>query len=208
MRQSGPARFGMGPTLFEVRLWARLRREQRESFWSLWTFYEKDLLRLCRRRLRHCNADAEDVLREAMIKAYGKLPAHIHNIRNPRGWLFTLTKNTCIDYLRKRVREEIFLEQAVRAANDRPVSVLRDEADRRLLDLELNQEIRRALRSLPGALRETARYRFLRELEYIDIARRLGITQACARKRIQKAREILRAELRSYQAEATAQKHS
>lgn len=194
----GLGRFAPEPTLQEHQLWSRLRADQGETFWSFWNYYEKDLLRLCRRRLRSFSSDAEDVLAEAMLKARDKLPRHIERIRNLRSWLFTLTKNTCIDHLRKRNREEIFFGEPVFLETGAAVPVLRDDSSLRLLAGELSEAIERALHGLPPLLRDTALYRFVREMDYEDIARRLKITPACARKRVQKAREHLRRSLRPF----------
>lgn len=194
----GLGRFAPPPTMQESRLWARLRIDQDEPFWSFWNFYEQDLLRLCHRRLRSYSSDAEDVLSESMLKARLKLPRHIDRIRNPRSWLFTLTKNTCIDHLRKKSREEVFYGESVLLESGRSVPFFRDDSFVRLLAGELSEAIHRALSDLPPLLRETACCRFLREQEYGEIAEKLEITPACARKRVQKAREILRRSLHGY----------
>lgn len=182
----------------ENHLWASLRRDQSGSFWSFWNYYEQDLLRLCRSRLRSYSGDAEDVLSEAMLKAHIKIPRYIDQIRNPRSWLFTLTRNTCIDHLRKRKREAIYVGEPVLLDSYQSVPVMRDDLERRLLGSEMLKDIERAFDALPLTLRDTARYRFLKELEYEEIALKLRISPSCARKRIQKAREILCRALRSY----------
>ena len=49
--------------------------------------------------------DGEDVLQDALIKAVEARPA-AGAIRNPEGWLFRITHNTALDFLRRRVRQE------------------------------------------------------------------------------------------------------
>ncbi|MEP7288668.1 MAG: RNA polymerase sigma factor [Chloroflexota bacterium] len=44
--------------------------------------------------------DGEDVVQEALVKAYASLPALAHNT-NLRGWLFRITHNKAIDHLRR-----------------------------------------------------------------------------------------------------------
>ena len=49
--------------------------------------------------------DGEDVLQDALIKAVEARPA-AGAIRNPEGWLFRITHNTALDFLRRRSRQE------------------------------------------------------------------------------------------------------
>src|SRR5215216_5255925 len=44
--------------------------------------------------------DGEDVVQEALVKAYAALPLLAHNT-NLRGWLFRITHNKAIDHLRR-----------------------------------------------------------------------------------------------------------
>src|SRR5262244_2223438 len=47
--------------------------------------------------------DGEDVLQDALIKAVEARPA-AGVIQNPEGWLFRITHNTALDFLRRRSR--------------------------------------------------------------------------------------------------------
>src|SRR5689334_21397202 len=51
-------------------------------------------------RMTGSNIDGEDVVQEALVKAYLSLPALTHNL-NLRGWLFRITHNKAIDHLRR-----------------------------------------------------------------------------------------------------------
>src|SRR5580692_7247741 len=65
--------------------------------------------------------DGEDVLQDALIKAVEARPAG-GAIQNPEGWLFRITHNTALDFLRRRVRQE-----ALRSAEE--VEMMADPAD-------------------------------------------------------------------------------
>jgi RNA polymerase sigma-70 factor (ECF subfamily) len=49
--------------------------------------------------------DGEDVLQEALAKAFEALPS-AGPIANPEGWLFRIAHNTALDFLRRRAREK------------------------------------------------------------------------------------------------------
>jgi RNA polymerase sigma-70 factor, ECF subfamily len=65
--------------------------------------------------------DGEDVLQDALIKAVEARPA-AGAIQNPEGWLFRITHNTALDFLRRRSRQE-----ALRSAEE--VEMMADPAD-------------------------------------------------------------------------------
>jgi RNA polymerase sigma-70 factor (ECF subfamily) len=47
--------------------------------------------------------DGEDIVQDALIKAFTALP-NVGVIGNPEGWLFRIAHNTALDFLRRRVR--------------------------------------------------------------------------------------------------------
>jgi RNA polymerase sigma-70 factor (ECF subfamily) len=65
--------------------------------------------------------DGEDVLQDALVKAFEARPA-AGAIQNPEGWLFRIAHNTALDFLRRRSRQE-----ALRSAEE--VEMIADEWD-------------------------------------------------------------------------------
>jgi RNA polymerase sigma-70 factor (ECF subfamily) len=69
--------------------------------------------------------DGEDVVQETLIKANGSYDAQ--SIQNVEGWLFRIAHNACMDFLRRRTREQaVFADEDVEALADPGA-----EADRR-----------------------------------------------------------------------------
>src|SRR4051812_47600927 len=66
--------------------------------------------------------DGEDVVQEALVKAYSSLPHLAHNT-NLRGWLFRITHNKAIDQLRRDSDEpmELLDEYFMPEETDRPL---------------------------------------------------------------------------------------
>jgi len=66
--------------------------------------------------------DGEDVVQEALVKAYASLPLLTHNT-NIRGWLFRITHNKAIDHFRRYGDEplELLDEYPMTEASDSPL---------------------------------------------------------------------------------------
>src|SRR3954468_16908203 len=66
--------------------------------------------------------DGEDVVQEALVKAYASLPLLTHNT-NIRGWLFRITHNKAIDHFRRYGDEplELLDEYPMTEATDSPL---------------------------------------------------------------------------------------
>jgi len=66
--------------------------------------------------------DGEDVVQEALVKAYASLPLLAHNT-NLRGWLFRITHNKAIDHFRRYGNESLELldEYPMAEATDAPL---------------------------------------------------------------------------------------
>lgn len=56
--------------------------------------------------------DGEDVLQEALAKAFEALP-DAGPIANPEGWLFRIAHNAALDFLRRRAREKAFSDEGL-----------------------------------------------------------------------------------------------
>jgi RNA polymerase sigma-70 factor (ECF subfamily) len=54
-------------------------------------------------RMTGSAVDGEDIVQDALIKAFTALP-NVGVIDNPEGWLFRIAHNTALDFLRRRVR--------------------------------------------------------------------------------------------------------
>jgi len=89
-----------------------------------------ELHRYCARMIGSV-VDAEDVVQEALTKAYASLPQT--TVANMRGWLFRIAHNKAIDHLRRasQQRLEHLDEQALQAEPDPPLE------ERELVELAL-----------------------------------------------------------------------
>ncbi len=153
---------------------------------------------VCLRKLGD-EADAEDALASISVTVFEKLPGTYDRILNLRAWLVQVAINHCVDVQRRRRRySRLFLEEQ---ACDEEVNSLSSDTltpEEQLLEHELWQVARMLIKSLPPLLQEAADQHILKHLPYPQVADNLGVSQANVRKRIQKARDLLRQQLYAY----------
>ncbi len=169
-------------------------------FWEQWTEYQDQLYRCCLKLMNSNPTDAEDALSQAMLKAWEKIQKYAGKIANFKAWLYKLTRNLCIDLIRKRYRGAVGVddiewvgdsgEMGVASAVELPEQVLEKD--------EKSSEIRRAIADLPETLRETFILHFYQELTHTEIAARQGISYDNVSRRIYLAKKQLKEKLSSY----------
>jgi RNA polymerase sigma factor (sigma-70 family) len=137
------------------------------------------------------DADAEDVLQDAAIRALRFLPS----LRNDdaRAWLLTIVRNTWYGRLAKQVeaRRVITYEEAM---DERRDDSLGPEA--LVLQRQTVEQVQNAMESLPADFREVIVLRELEGLSYKDIAAIVGVPIGTVMSRLSRARERLLAVLK------------
>ena len=133
--------------------------------------------------------DAEDVLQEAMLRAYRyHTPDGIDNVR---AWLLKIVRNTFYT-LRKQAATSLLDEF------DETVHGVEDEAftpeSRLLLDVD-TQQVRHAVEQLPLEFREVLVLREFQECSYKDIVEITGLKMGTVMSRLARARERLARQL-------------
>src|SRR5262245_50192727 len=94
----------------------------REEFEELVKDIRPELHRYCARMIGSV-VDGEDVVQDALAKAYYALPT-LTSIANLRGWLFRIAHNTAIDYLRRSNQQhsEYLDDHPLAAEPDEPLA--------------------------------------------------------------------------------------
>jgi RNA polymerase sigma factor (sigma-70 family) len=142
--------------------------------------------------------EAEDLVQEAFIKAFGALASYRFEYRFST-WLYKIAANSAIDYLRKRRIDAMSL--------DRPVATADGEIQVELADWTYNPEetlykhrqsisIAAAIDALPEKYREVIVMRHSQDLSYQEIARQLDVPVGTVKARIFRARELLKKQLK------------
>lgn len=143
--------------------------------------------------------DANDIVMDAFLKAWQAIP-RFGGRSSLRTWLYRITYNCAIDYLRSRQRRG---EESLAAGTEdgRPRDV-EDESSRRpdeiMAGRELAEEMSSALSLLPYEHRVTLELRYSDGLSYLEIASATGVSVGTVMSRLfngkRKLRRILETE--------------
>ncbi|OAZ08960.1 RNA polymerase sigma factor [Thalassospira indica] len=166
------------------------------NFWPLWIDQQDALLKQCLKLMSGNMDDAQDALSEAMVKASTKFEESMDEIRNHRAWLSRIVHNACIDLHRQNRRKAEYREETHGAA-DTPASPMTapitPSPEESYLAGEKLDQLEAALLEMQEKLRKPLLMRCVQDRTYDEIAAALGLSNCAVRKRVQLAREHLRA---------------
>lgn len=161
--------------------------EQRkeEIFQSVYSDNMDLLLRIVR-RITGCEAAAEDICQEAMIRYYdriGSVPTGIE----ARYWLIRVVKNLAYNHEKRKERER----RAYQKYLDNPEPREYPEGDREVLREETMELVQKALEKLPYKHRMVLVLKEYSEMNYKEIAKSLNISESNVKVRVFRARQQL-----------------
>jgi RNA polymerase sigma-70 factor, ECF subfamily len=181
-----------GPTT-ELALIASILAGHRENFHTLIRPYERQLYRTALALVKD-ETEAEDVVQDAVLKAYRKLASFRGDARFST-WLIAITLNEARGRLRKVNRAPTdSLDEKLQNKGDFTPAALTDWREIPLAALE-RQEIRaliqQAVAELPESYREIVTLRDVEELSVNETAMVLGISVTLVKVRLHRARIML-----------------
>ena len=176
----------------------RVQRGDKKAFDLLVSKYQRKLMRLVS-RLVHDQAEAEDIVQDAFIRAYRALP----QFRGDAAfytWLYRIGVNTAKNYLAAQKNRpqtsfenenedgEQWSQEDQIADNNTPESALASK--------QIAATVNAAMEGLTEELRTAITLREVESLSYDEIAEMVGCPIGTVRSRIFRAREAIAAKLR------------
>jgi RNA polymerase sigma-70 factor, ECF subfamily len=180
----------------EALLLERVRKGEHEAFYELVRPYERGIY-LSARSILNNDADAEEVVQEAILKAFKSI-ARFRQESKFGTWIIQITINEARMKLRKDRRHLYDSLDEPRRGEDEGDYVPRDFADWREIPSEaldsarLRQALKQALASLSPKYRQVLVLRDIEHLNIAETAKLLGITEAAVKTRLLRARLIMR----------------
>lgn len=177
----------------------RTRRGDNAAFGELWARHERAVVTLCRRYLHGASADPavdeQDLAADTFIRALHGLDRY--EDRSGEGihfeaWLLQIGRRVCLKFLqRPRSRAVCVALEDAEIADPRHAALTPEQVveGRHLLRLAAQE-----INALPAPYR-TAFKLFLEEYSQKEISEALGISLAAARKRVERARDLLQPRL-------------
>ena len=161
----------------------------RTAFEHLFKRYREGIFQLYMQRTNGSREDADDLLQETFVKVF--LNLHRYNRDYTFGqWIYTIARNTFVDYVRKR-RDNLSIDEiqsgfaVITPASGAPTPeecVINDQ-QRAQLDHYLDR--------MAPRYRQLIELRFFREFSYEEIAQELAIPLGTVKTQIHRAREQL-----------------
>jgi RNA polymerase sigma-70 factor (ECF subfamily) len=148
----------------------------------------RQMIRVCGNR-----EDAEDVLIEALLKAY----RHLDQLRESaafRAWLAQIAKRVCWQ-LKERESLLPLLQLSALENEGREVAGSEPPPDAQLVQQEMKQLLKEATDALPAVYRPVYELCDVEDLSGEEVAQRLDISLAAMKSRLHRARDLVRSHL-------------
>lgn len=186
------------PGLITEKLLKALKSGNEEAFTLVFNDY---FPRLCQFAVNYVvdSSAAKNIVQDVFVKLW-ETRQNINEHSSILSYLLTITKNSCLDYLRHK---QVELKYQKQAGNDNNEFELNYYALRRLeidfLDYdEIMRIIENTLNLLPPQCQQVFRLSRFEDLSNAEIALRLGIGQKAVEANITRALKVFRKELKDY----------
>ncbi|MGJ0503688.1 MAG: RNA polymerase sigma factor [Methylocystis sp.] len=150
------------------------------------------------RSIVHNDAEAEDVVQDAYLRAWRALGNYRAESKLST-WLVRITTNEALGRLRRKSAQIIPLEAAMTSHESEAQTALNDEPERSPEQSMMRVQMRKLLEAridlLPEAFRTVFMLRAIEEMSVEEIAEALEIPEATVRTRFFRARSLLRESL-------------
>ena len=157
---------------------------------AIWDQYRKRLLYYITGIMYCDKEDGEDILQEIMIKVYDNLD-HYKTGTSFNAWIYAITRNHCLDTLRKKRTRPRFEELGERSGT--ALDVFDDVCSK-----ELHRAIRASLENLSDEDREMIYLRHFEGLRYKSIGNIIGMNVNSVKTRMRAAEARLRQDLKEW----------
>jgi RNA polymerase sigma-70 factor (ECF subfamily) len=189
-------------------LMLRYQQGDRAAFAQLVRRHQTALFNFALRQVRAPQV-AEDVVQETFVRVVQNAVDFKHEARFTT-WIYTITRNLCIDQLRKRaLRKHPSLDESRGEEGDGPslgeqTADPRASVEREATGTELKERIARAVDTLPDEQREVFLMREIANLPFKEIAEITGVPENTVKSRMRYALERLQEALAEYEDYARA----
>jgi RNA polymerase sigma factor (sigma-70 family) len=170
-----------------------------KAYKALFEMYRQAIFHITVKIVRNPD-EANDLVQETFIKAFGSLKTYDHNYRFST-WLYKIAANSSIDFLRKRKIDALSLDKPIATSDgdvqmEIPDNTYNPEHD--LRNRERSGGIEDAIESLPEKYKEVIVLRHKEDRSYEEIASMLKVPVGTVKARIFRARELLKKKLKSF----------
>lgn len=176
----------------EYALVQRIQSGDSDAFAVLMDLYQKQVYHLALRTVGNPE-DAADMTQEAFLRAYRAIGS-FRGDSKLSVWLYRLTQNVCIDFLRSRGRRpavSLTVENEADEVQELDVADDRFDPEEQYQRKALRDAVRRGLDALPEEYRAILVLREINGLSYAEIGEQLQLEEGTVKSRLFRARKKL-----------------
>lgn len=155
-------------------------------FDDLWLSFQSDLLAYIKSKVSS-TYDAEDILQDVSIKLYKHIDS-VDEKTSLKAWLYKITKNTIIDFYRKKKDVSVEPES---------LYTIEDDVEEDNMNIEISKCMKYMLFDLPEKYFHVYDMYENKDMKHKDIGVALNITQAASKVRLKRARDMFKEKLLS-----------
>ncbi len=163
-----------------------MNAQQLQKFEGVVNQYQKDMVNFHYRFVGN-RFEAEDLAQETFIKAYLKFDS-LNEPEKLKGWLFSIARNTAIDFFRKNKNKAILLDSPF-------LENIPDTGDishqDRVANLEISRELDSCIDTLVSEDRAIVKLLYYDGFTYKEIGELLKMNQNTLKSRLHRARGVL-----------------
>ena len=175
-------------------LWVRLRERDMASLEALYARYASYVYALALRILGR-SEEAEEVVQDVFWQLWKTETAYEPARASFRTWLFTITRNRCLDRLRRhRSRSDSEMPPRASGLGSAP-----SDPEQEAILAERQKHVVAAFQALPEPQRRVLEMGFFNGLTHREIAERLGEPLGTVKSRIKMGMDKLKDSLRSFE---------
>ena len=148
--------------------------------------YQKDIINF-HYRLIGSRFEAEDLAQDTFIKAY----KNFKSLKEPekiKGWLFSIARNTAMDFFRKNKKKDILME------NETLQNLSKDTVpsyETNLINSEVSRELEKCINMLVAQDKAIVKLLYYDSFSYKEICELLHINENTLKSRLHRARKTL-----------------
>ncbi len=172
-----------------------LRKGEKKAYEDVYNEFFGVLYHLCIQYI-HDEKVAEEIVQETFLKLW-EIKASLNDQINIKNYLYTITKNNCLNYLRNQKTSMKHLEKLKYLEMQFNYESLEKLGDAVQFE-ELRIKIETSISKLPEEVIETFKMSRFEEFSYREISEKQNISMKTVEARISKALRILRIELKDY----------
>ncbi len=173
----------------DLRLLEDAKRGDQKAYTALMEKYRNSVYHLILKIVRSPE-DAEDLMIESFAKAFDRLeqysPAFAFST-----WLFKITSNTCIDFLRKKEIEKVSLDHDEKSIADNLLFSTRTNPETDLIKSQRIDKLQHAVSEMDEIFSRVISLRYFKEYSYEEISEELGIPIGTIKVQLHRAKKLL-----------------